>query len=94
MSKFQKFGQVIALFILSVSPVVAAMGWALHVIEDSESVAGSLAVNSVLAVLGSFMIIGIVAVTVMLILFWVWVFGIAWDSEEAREARADFERDA
>ncbi len=94
MNEVQKFGQLAAITLLSVGPMAAAMVWVGHVIQDPLSKAGTLAVNSAVGIIIVLFVIGVVVVTVALVLSWVWVFGIAWDSEEAREARADFERDA
>ena len=86
MSDVQRFGQVIAISILSFGPIAAAALWVNHVINDSTSEAGTLAVNSVLAILGAALFVGAATILVALIVFWVWVFGIAWSSKEAREA--------
>ncbi len=84
MSTAQKFGQVIAVALLSGGPIAIAMGWVGHVIEDPGSVAGTLAVNSVVGLIIAFFVIGVVVATVALIFIWVWVLGIAWSSDEAR----------
>ncbi len=85
MNDLQRFGQVIAILVLSMGPVAAAMLWANHVITDPESVAGSLATASVIAMAGVSITIGIMVILLALVVFWVWVFGIAWSSDEARE---------
>lgn len=84
MNDAQRFGQVIAIAGLSVGPIAVAMGWISHVIQDSDSVAGTLAVNSVVALVMAFFVIGVTLVTLLLVIFWVWVFGVAWSSDEAK----------
>ena len=91
MNEVQKFGQLAAITLLSVGPMAAAMIWIGHVIQDPLSQAGTLAVSSVVVMVIALFVIGVLVVTVTLVIFWVWVFGVAWSSDEAREARADVE---
>ena len=89
MNAVQKFGQAIAVIALSTGPVVVALGWIGHVIQDPDSVAGTLAVNSGVALILAWFSVGVIVTVIALILFWVWVFGVAWDSEETRAKAAD-----